>query len=31
MNRKEKSIQGKYKYKYKYIGNKDKNVSEVSE
>ena len=31
MNRKEKSIQGKYKYKYKYIGNKDKNVSEVSD
>ena len=31
MNKKEKSIQGRYKYKYKYIGNKDKNVSEVSD
>ena len=29
MNKKEKSIQGRYKYKY--IGNKDKNVSEVSD
>ena len=31
MNKKEKSIQGRYKYKYKYIGNRDKNVSEVSD
>ena len=31
MSKKENSIQSKYKYKYKYIGNRDKNVSEVSD
>ena len=31
MSRKVNSIQGRYKYQYKYIGNRDKNVSEVSD
>ena len=31
MNKKENSMKGRYKYKYKYLGNKDKNVSEVSD